>query len=50
MYDLIASQMRQKDWSDWDVLIGGEVAFQDMLAPALLAALKSTKSSLSRRN
>jgi hypothetical protein len=35
MHDLIANQMRQKCWSDWDALTGGEVAFPDMLAPAL---------------
>lgn len=32
---LIVNQMQQKACSDWDTLIGGEVAFQDLLAPAL---------------
>lgn len=33
--DLIVSQMGQKSWSDWYILTGGEVAQQEMLAPAL---------------
>ncbi len=37
MHDLIVGQMHQKGWSSWDMLTGGEVAFQDMLAPALAA-------------
>lgn len=35
MYRLIVDQMHQKGWSYWDMLTGGEIAFQDMLAPAL---------------
>lgn len=36
--ELIASKMQQKDWSYWeDMLIGGDIAFQDLLAPALAA-------------
>src|SRR5438552_10381949 len=32
----IANQMQQKDWSYWeDMLVGGDIAFQDLLAPAL---------------
>jgi len=34
---LIVDQMHQKGWAYWDRLTGGEVAFQDMLAPALAA-------------
>lgn len=34
---LIVGQMQQKDWSFWDTLIGGDIAFQDLLAPALAA-------------
>ena len=37
MHGLIVSQMHQKGWAYWDRLTGGEVAFQDMLAPALAA-------------
>lgn len=37
MGDLIVGRMHQKGWSYWDMLTGGEVAFQDMLAPALAA-------------
>ena len=37
MSRLIVDQMRQKGWAYWDRLTGGEVAFQDMLAPALAA-------------
>jgi hypothetical protein len=37
MYRLIVDQMHQKDRAYWDRLTGGEVAFQDMLAPALAA-------------
>ncbi len=37
MYDLIVSQMQQKGWVYWDTLTGGDIAFQDMLAPALAA-------------
>jgi hypothetical protein len=37
MYSLIVSQMKQKSWSFWDVLAGGDITFQDMLAPALTA-------------
>lgn len=34
--DRIANQMQQKDSSYWgDMLVGGDIAFQDMLAPAL---------------
>ncbi len=36
-YDLIVSQMHQKSWSYWNMLTGGEVALQDLLAPALAA-------------
>jgi hypothetical protein len=36
-HSLIVSQMHQKGWSYWDMLTGGEVALQDMLAPALAA-------------
>lgn len=32
---LIVSQMHQKGWAYWDRLTGGEVAFQEMFAPAL---------------
>jgi hypothetical protein len=35
MYDLIVSQMQQKGRSYWNMLTGGEIALQDMLAPAL---------------
>lgn len=35
MLSLIACQMQQKDWPFWDTLTGGEVALQDILAPAL---------------
>jgi hypothetical protein len=35
MCRLIADQMAQKGSSFWDTLAGGEVALQDMLAPAL---------------
>jgi hypothetical protein len=34
---LIVDQMHQKSWASWDRLTDGEVAFQDMLAPALAA-------------
>lgn len=37
MYDLVVSQMQQKGSSHWNMLTGGELAFQDMLAPALAA-------------
>ncbi len=37
MNDLIVSQMLQKDESYWDTLTGGELALQDLLAPALAA-------------
>lgn len=38
VYDLVANQMQQKGWSYWeDTLVGGDIAFQDMLAPALAA-------------
>ena len=37
MYRLIVDQMHQKGWAYWDMLTGGEVAFQDMLAPVLEA-------------
>ena len=37
MNGLIVSQMHQKGWAYWDKLTGGEVAFQEMLAPALAA-------------
>jgi hypothetical protein len=37
MSKLIVNQMHQKGWAYWDRLTDGEVAFQDMLAPALAA-------------
>jgi len=37
MDDLIVGQMHQKGWSYWDTLTGGDIAFQDTLAPALAA-------------
>lgn len=37
MHDLVVSQMLQKGCSYWNSLTGGEVPFQDMLAPALAA-------------
>ncbi len=37
MIDLIVSQMLQKGESYWEALTGGEVALQDLLAPALAA-------------
>lgn len=37
MYNLIVGQMHQKGWSYWDILTGGDVTFQEMLAPALAA-------------
>ena len=37
MYSLIVSQMNQKGWSYWDVLTGGEIAYQDTLVPSLAA-------------
>ena len=37
MSRLIVGQMHQKGWAYWDRLTGGEVAFQDMFAPALAA-------------
>ena len=34
--DLIANRMQQKDSSYWgDMLVGGDIAFEDLLAPAL---------------
>ena len=35
MDDLIVGQMHKKGWSYWDKLTGGDIAFQNMLAPAL---------------
>jgi len=35
MDDLIVSQMQQKGWSYWEMLTGGEIAFKDLLAPAI---------------
>jgi hypothetical protein len=38
MRSLIANQMQQKDGAYWeDVLVGGDIAYQDLLAPALAA-------------
>ena len=37
MYDLIVGQMHQKGWSYWDKLTGGDIASQEMRAPALAA-------------
>lgn len=37
MVDLIVSQMLQKGEAYWEALTGGEVALQDLLAPALAA-------------
>ena len=35
MCSLIVGQMHQKGWSYWDNLTGGDIASQEMLAPAL---------------
>lgn len=35
MYGLIVGQMHQKSWSYWDQLIGGDITFREILAPAL---------------
>jgi len=35
MYRLIVDQMQQKGWSYWDQLTGGDIALQEILAPAL---------------
>ena len=37
MHRLIVGQLHQKGQSYWDMLTGGDIAFQDMLAPALAA-------------
>jgi|GraSoi_2013_60cm_1033757.scaffolds.fasta_scaffold08334_5 hypothetical protein len=37
MDHLIVGQMHQHNWYDWDMLTGGEVSLQDILAPALAA-------------
>ncbi len=37
MHSLIVNHMDQKGWSYWNMLTGGDIAFQDMLAPVLAA-------------
>jgi hypothetical protein len=37
MYRLIVDQVQQKGWSYWDQLTGGDIALQEILAPAVAA-------------
>jgi hypothetical protein len=43
---LVVDQMHQKSWSYWNRLTGGEVARQDLLAPALTALAKDDQAYL----
>ena len=45
MYDLFVSQMHQKGSSYWNIITGGEVALQDMLAPARAAVSEDDQAS-----
>jgi hypothetical protein len=45
MSRLIVKQMRKMHWVYWDSLIGGEIAFQDLLTPALAAVSEDDQAS-----
>ena len=49
MASLIVSQMYQKSWAYWDRLTGGDIAFEDMLAPALAALSQDDQASFAER-
>lgn len=49
MSSLIADQMHQKSWSYWDRLTGGDIAFEDIFAPALAALSEDDQAYFAER-
>jgi hypothetical protein len=49
MHELIVSQMHTHGWYDWDnMLTGGEIAFKDILAPAIATLAEDDQAFFAR--